>query len=233
MALLGAKRPQDRGWQFIVLSLWLVLALPSFEWLLFGRIHEIHPARFWFLVILVGIGTLNGMATRFWPSSLLYCLGQMVLIAPYLPANSAMLFDSAGPLLALCLMTAAWALLAAGWPRAVGNVTRLDRVWLDFRDAYGAVWSLRVAERMNASAASYKWPVTLGWRGFHRRDTHLQSEEVPAAVEESLRGLLWRFVSPEWIDARLGLEPSRDLGDNAACVGENRSVEPQVADKQR
>src|SRR5688572_13251151 len=28
VAVLGAKRPQDRGWQFIVASLWLVAALP-------------------------------------------------------------------------------------------------------------------------------------------------------------------------------------------------------------
>jgi hypothetical protein len=223
MALLGAKRPQDRGWQFIVLSLWVVLALPSFEWLMFGRIHEIHPARFWFLVILVGIGALNGIATRFWPSSLLYCLGQMALIAPYLPPTSAMLSDSAGPLLGLCLMTAAWTLLAAGWPRAVGNVPPLDRVWLDFRDAYGAAWSLRVAERMNASAALYEWPVTLGWRGFRRRDTHLQGEEVPAAVEESLRGLLRRFVSPEWFDLRLGRAERQNGATDPASLGESRS----------
>src|SRR5438132_5998673 len=35
MAVLGAKRPQDRAWQFIVLSLLVVLALPSGEALAF------------------------------------------------------------------------------------------------------------------------------------------------------------------------------------------------------
>ncbi len=48
MALLGAKRPQDRGWQFIVATLWAILSLPACEWLLFGGVAEIHPARFWF-----------------------------------------------------------------------------------------------------------------------------------------------------------------------------------------
>src|SRR6185295_15343995 len=36
MAVLGAKRPQDRAWQFIVLSLWAVLCLPAAGWWLFG-----------------------------------------------------------------------------------------------------------------------------------------------------------------------------------------------------
>ncbi len=38
MAVLGAKRPQDRPWQFVVLSLWIVLALPGLQaW--FSRPH--------------------------------------------------------------------------------------------------------------------------------------------------------------------------------------------------
>ncbi len=35
VALLGAKRPQDRAWQWIVLSFWVILALPAAQaWLL-------------------------------------------------------------------------------------------------------------------------------------------------------------------------------------------------------
>ena len=207
MALLGAKRPQNRGWQFIVLSLWAILALPSFEWLLFGEIKELHPARLWFLLILVAVGALNGVATRRWLSSACYAAGQGALIAPFLSTTVAALPDSSAPLVGLTLIAASCALpmRARG---AQANTRGLNRVWLDFRDAYGLVWSLRVAERMNTSAAMYEWPVQLGWQGFHNREPGLGPVVVPEAVEESLRTLLRRFVSAEWIDARIGELPT-------------------------
>lgn len=202
MALLGAKRPQNRGWQFIVLSLWAILALPSFEWLLFGEIKELHPARLWFLLILVGVGALNGVATRRWLSSACYAAGQGALMAPFISTTVASLPGAAAPLLGLTLIAASYALpmRARG---AQANASWLNRVWLDFRDAYGLVWSLRVAERMNTSAAMYEWPVQLGWQGFHNREPGSGPVVVPEAVEESLRTLLRRFVSAEWIDARI------------------------------
>jgi hypothetical protein len=199
MALLGAKRPQDRGWQFIVFSLWAILALPSFEWLLFGEIKELHPARLWFLLILVGIGALNGIATRRWLASACYAAGQGVLIAPFLSTTVASLPDSSAPLLGLVLIAVSFALPM----RARGASEGLDRVWFDFRDAYGLVWSLRVAERMNTSAAMYAWPVQLAWQGFRNREPDAGKVIVPQVVEESLRTLLRRFVSAEWIDARI------------------------------
>ena len=64
MALLGAKRPQDRGWQFIVFTLWVILSLPAAHWLLFGGVREIHPAQVGLLAILIGAGAINAMATR-------------------------------------------------------------------------------------------------------------------------------------------------------------------------
>jgi hypothetical protein len=202
MALLGAKRPQDRAWQFIVLSLWAILALPSLEWLLFGEIQELHPARLAFLLILVGVGAFNGIATRRWLSNLLYAAGQGALIAPFLSSTIAALPIALAPVLGLALMVASLA-LPMRVRAADANAAGLDRVWLDFRDAYGLVWSLRVAERMNTSAAMYDWPVQLGWRGFRDRESGSGGVVVPAAAAESLRALLRRFVSADWIDARI------------------------------
>ncbi len=209
MAVLGAKRPQDRGWQLIVLSLWVILSLPSFEWLLFGGLQEMHAARFWFLMILIGVGAINGIGTRFWPSSLAFCLGQMALVAPWLPDAQAWLSGATGPLLGMLAIVTAWLLLAAGIPRAGTAAKSVDRVWLDFRDAFGLVWSLRVVERINASAAMYDWPVMLAWHGFRARQQGAEIDAIPEAVVESLRTLLRRFVSPAWIDTRL-VQPAGD-----------------------
>lgn len=204
MALLGAKRPQDRGWQWIVLSLWAILALPSIEWFLFGGTQEIHAARFWFLGILMSVGALNGVATRFWPASLLFCVGQSMLLSTYFPAASTALPNAIDPLWGIGLFVAAWALPAIGWPRSPAANSGLDRVWLDFRDAYGAVWGLRIAERMNAAASLYDWPVKLGWSGFRPRQVGTPIELVPEGMEDTLRTLLRRFVSADWLAARLG-----------------------------
>lgn len=235
MALMGAKRPQNRGWQLIVLSLWAILCLPSLEWLLFGGPRDIHPARSWFLAILVGVTAVNGLGARFWPSSLLYCAGQLVLVIPFLTTNSP-LGNSVGPIWGLGGIVLAWALMAAGWPRPAPARAPLDRVWLDFRDAFGMVWALRVMERINAAARMYDWPVRLSWHGFHdaaqgeagqggaHQGDAQQSEpvDVPLAVEKSLRSLLRRFVSPAWIEARLGRAAAGPTVDDNPLVSQNR-----------
>lgn len=207
MALLGAKRPQDLPWQFVVLTLWVVLSLPGLEGLAFGGMEEVHPARAWFLGALVAVATLNSLCTRFWPSALLTCMAQIALVGPHLTPDRGGAFVGWAPLAGLALLVAAWALMAVGWPRPAVDGQPLDRVWRDFRDGYGAVWALRVMQRMNASSEMYDWPVTLGWRGFAERHQGSMPDAVPVAVDDSLRTLLRRFVSPEWIDARLA-EPS-------------------------
>ena len=210
VALLGAKRPQNSAWQFIVLSLWVILGLPGFEGLLFGEVYEIHPARCWFLAILVGIGLLNGIATRYWPSSVLFGAGQLALIAPYFPPTPPLFSAAAAPLWGLGFLTASWGLLALDLPRPKRSETPWDRAWLDFRDAYGAVWSLRIAERINATAVACQSPVVLGWRGFRGRDASSVIAELPQPAADTLRALLPRFVSCQWIDARLGALAQRD-----------------------
>jgi hypothetical protein len=203
IALLGAKRPQDRGWQFIVAALWGILSLPSMHWLLFGGPREMHPAQLGFVALLIGVAALNGIATRYWPTSLLYAGGQAALVAPFFPLTDAWLPRSIGPLVGLALIVAAYALRALHVPRARSAPTALDRAWLDFRDQFGAVWGLRIMERINAAAAMYGWGISLGWQGFVARDNQTDVAAIPPAVEDSLRTLLRRFVSPEWIDRRL------------------------------
>ncbi len=201
MALLGAKRPQDRGWQWIVLTLWAILCQPAGEWLLFGGVAEIHPARFWFQMILVVVGATNGLGTRNWLSSVLYCVGQIVLLLPFHSAAPPIAASNAAfwGLVGVFLGTASLATGGARRRDLAGDT--LDRVWLDFRDEFGVVWALRIQERVNTSARMYDWPVQLAWQGFRERAS--ARTEIPPLVEESFRTLLRRFVSAQWIDERL------------------------------
>jgi hypothetical protein len=162
-----------------------------------------------FLAILILVGAVNGMATRFWPSALLVCGGQLALFAPFFQPAHGWVTSGAGPLVGVTFIVAALGLAAAGVPPARNARVPLDRVWLDFRDAFGTVWALRVMERMNAAAAMYGWPVALNWSGFVERESAQADGDFPPAIEDSLRTLLRRFVSPEWIDRRLAAESAR------------------------
>jgi hypothetical protein len=214
IGLFGAKRPQDRGWQFIVLALWAILSLPSLKWLLFGGEQEMHAAQLAFLGVLIGAGAVNGLVTRRWLSSLLYCGGQLALFAPYFPPTRELLAPGAAATFGMALVVLAWWLWAADLPRGRVATDPLSRVWLDFRDDFGAVWGLRVMERMNASSTMYGWPLVLSWSGFVPRDDVADVFEAPPALEDSLRTLLRRFVSREWIDERMASQ--RALADRRA-----------------
>jgi hypothetical protein len=212
MAALGAKRPQDKAWQFVVFSLWGILVLPAAEAVFLhpGQGLEIRGARSWFLFALVVVGAANSLPTRFWLSSLLAAAGQTILLVDHLPLGASGVGDR-GLLLGLFLCVAALGLAAARFPRDRTERMPLDRLWLDFRDLFGALWGLRVAERVNASAGQGRWKITLSWSGFHSSDAasaepRLSPEEA-AALRQTLDNLLRRFVSPEWIEARLGKIP--------------------------
>jgi hypothetical protein len=92
-------------------------------------------------------------------------------------------------------------------PRVVDRqALALDRLWRQFRDLCGAAWSLRVAERVNASAKIAGLPVTLGWTGFITHDGKTIDSlpvEMQNSITENLCSLLRRFVSRSWIDRRL------------------------------
>jgi hypothetical protein len=230
MAVLGAKRPQDRAWQFVVLALWAVLCLPAAEGWLFGagEPQETHPARAWFLLVLVGVTAVNYLPTRYWFSSLLFSAAQIAVLSAYLPFGGRGFPGAAGPLLGLALSLAAAAAAVFGPAAARRARDPLDRAWLDFRDRFGTLWALRVAERINASARMYGWPTHLRWTGFVHGDAapgdnhpRLQGKLEPA-IALGLRNLLRRFVSDAWLTERLGREPSAE-----------RSVEAGVASRPR
>jgi uncharacterized membrane protein YhaH (DUF805 family) len=204
MALLGAKRPQDRAWNWIVLSLWAVLLVPAIQAAMTrpGEPIRLHAMWTGFVLLLTLIGPVNGLPTRFWPSVLLVGVGQLGLVWDYLPLGAEN-FNS--PLLGLAAFCAAVLIAAAGWPRQRPAENQVDQTWIDFRNMYGAIWGLRVAERFNQEAERNDLPVMLTWHGLVLK-TGNDIEKYRLATTKTLRSLLLRFVSADWIDRRLGGE---------------------------
>jgi hypothetical protein len=222
MAVLGAKRPQNAAWQFVVVTLWGVLALPAFELWMRGRGEElaIDLVRSWFFVVMIVIGAVNHFPTRFGLAAAQLALLQIALLWTHLPFGGSS--EARPPVwiaLGLMLTTAITVRWAANREPRIASVHRglpspsWSLVWREFRDWYGTVWGMRMMERINASAATNDWPVQLGWEGFDWRDPAGVQQGGPldnqlaaqqqAAIEQSLRNLLRRFVSAEWIDLRL------------------------------
>jgi hypothetical protein len=224
IALLGAKRPQDRAWQLIVLSFWVLFALPAAQaWLLRS---ESPPSMHWlwscFLFLPAIFGATNYLPTRFWSAAILAAAGQIVLHWQYRPFASAT-GSHVFPPWGLGLLAAGAVVAALIARRRVAAGDPLDSLWIDFRNQFGAVWGLRIAERINSQAKQSGWQLTVGWHGFTTSDggsIDSAGASVRPELEAALRTLLRRFISPEWIDRRLGTveKPQDGLASEAAGV---------------
>ncbi len=202
VAVLGAKRPQHLTWNFVVLSLWGIVSLSALTTLAMQRNDHfvLGDARAWLLWVLILMGLVNYLPTRNRFAALLVALGQVILFATHLPLMRSIPWLTnlpAAPSLALFFFAIALAVSKLGGKPANES---FDRLWLDFRDLYGLLWGLRLQERVNAASLAAKWEIELQWNGF-------PSQGIPAKHREALRqamtGLLRRFVSHEWIAARL------------------------------
>ncbi|MAT70744.1 MAG: hypothetical protein CMJ58_14610 [Planctomycetaceae bacterium] len=214
MAVLGAKRPQDRGWQWIVAALWLVVSLPAVQAVLRPAGDHLELSGLWtaFLAVLAVYGTvLNYGPTRYAAASLLYLLGQAALIAPATRLRTALPWteDAWTAIGVTLLLTALWVARAKtaaipvaerfGAELAACDLTPTAR-WLAFRDAFGLSWGLRILHRVNETAELAKWPVRLAWNGFVAADDvskQVATAELPsesrAAIHATLDTLLRRF----------------------------------------
>ena len=196
MSVLGAKRPQDKAWHWIVLSLWGILALPALEAMILrpGQPLAIVDFRAWFLVVLIGLNVVVYLPTRHWFASLLLGGAQLSICWPFLPWTT--VSYSPWQTLNASLLLLGTALLTT-WPKR--RAPGFDRIWLDFRDAFGALWAARVLERVNAAATMYDWPVRLGWYGFHDANDPAKAAEIPPelqhSVSQTITNLLRRFVA--------------------------------------
>jgi hypothetical protein len=188
VAVLGARRPHVFAWNFVALGLFAVMILPLIETLFIGT-HPVDPLRIFFMAATIAVGILNYLPTRFAPAALLLalaCAGATVLLfAPaWLPS------ELAGTIVAGLLAAVPWVAWSCLRRRSAGR-SAADRLWLDFRDAWGLLWSQRVREQFNRAAENAGWQVTLTWGGLRGEGV---SEEK---LLETLRATLQRFVAAD------------------------------------
>lgn len=196
MAVLGAKRPQDKGWQFVVATLWLVLVWPAAQaHLMYDGKLQLFVAWKLFVVGLIALGPLNYLATRNWFSSLLVAVGQTALLCDFLWQAPPEWRERQLPVAALCFLIAA-ALAARPSNATPAGEALAERTgqWLKFRDAYGAFWALRVLGRVNETAGLRRWPMRLTWQGFEIEDDTAPTKEQLVELDQALGSLLRRFV---------------------------------------
>ncbi|MGI9427059.1 MAG: hypothetical protein ACR2NM_00260 [Bythopirellula sp.] len=201
MAVLGAKRPQSRGWQWIVASLWLVLVWPAAQAALLpaGVTLELFVAWKMFLWGLIAIGLVNYLPTSNWRAAILLALGQILLLRDFLglPATDS---PAVSDLVAiLSLLSAAGIVLQ----RSAANTTRDASLstlasptsrWLRIRDLFGAFWALRILGRVNQAAELRDWPMRLSWHGFVPSDNAGPSDDQLAELEQTMDSMLRRFL---------------------------------------
>jgi hypothetical protein len=220
ISLLGAKRPQEGAWNFVVLALWGALALPAA--VSFAQREVWHVPLGWSLMIaaLIFLGSVNLLPAHPF-TALLATAGLVWLHAGSIwlhpgtvwLGSAAAAWSHVGTLL-LVLAALVWSpqnrLDETATPErsdGLSGIGTLNRIWLDFRRLYGTFWALRVQELMNEAAERHSWPVRLAWNGWEPLTTHETPNSLPTDVHRHiqtvLRGFLRRFVQHAWIDARL------------------------------
>jgi hypothetical protein len=197
IAVLGAKRPQDRGWQWIVLSLWIVLLVPAGQaWAAHSGAELRLPFAWKFMLFALTIGGfLNYAFTRWTLTALIYASTQANLLIFGTVGNKNL--NIAAP--AALILVAVWQLRSHRRGSTLDTGTSLDQYtdrWLNFRDGWGSFWALRVKNRINETASLSNWPVRLEWGGFVASDSGPApgiDGRLAAQIQQSMDSLLWRF----------------------------------------
>ncbi|APW62653.1 hypothetical protein [Paludisphaera borealis] len=206
-SVLNARRPGDRVWALLMALLLVVFLIPWLEGS--GRMRKADGLAVlrldspWtiFYGFLALAGTANYLSTHF-RAAVVLGLG---LIVEYLGLRST---EWPPAWRAYCWTAAAWLFGASFWTARLGckrssepGRNEIDRIWVWFRDRWGTVWALRIAEQFNRSAAIGGWPYRLSWTGLVPVDPESDAPVVAGdRASATLRGLLRRFVRPGRLD---------------------------------
>ncbi len=225
IAVLGAKRPGSRVWNgFILVPLVLVLGWPAVTvWRLDGPrffAAEI-PVVVGLLLVLV-MGTGNYLGTRFGGATFVYGLAVVALIAPatVLFPRSASTTTPLVPFLIATLLLGVAGVLVWRAARSVSTTHRgTARLWADFREAFGIVWSKRLQDRLNQEAARENWTAFVGPAGLEWPPEAAPDPEkrlrIERRFEHHLMWLLRRFVDRSWVDVRMDVVLREEVAEMA------------------
>ncbi|HEY2762110.1 MAG TPA: hypothetical protein VGI75_15235, partial [Pirellulales bacterium] len=192
---------------------------------------ELDPIWRLFLGILILIGAVNYLATRFAIPALIATFGQCVLLGgPIFGAHAWLQNLGASAFKILPILASdgktpglrVWLIVGGILPLAAAiclafllakktrrptadSFAAWNQVWRDFANIFGLVWAARVMERTNAQAQLSDAGVRLAWSGFYPVSPATASRwsESIGPLESPFRNLLRRFVSDSWIDDRL------------------------------
>jgi hypothetical protein len=189
VAVLGARSPGAAAWNGVVAGLLAVLLLPLVQASFAGGAIYVSPIARGFLAVVLVVGIGNYLPTR--------------------------LFFGAGFLLVGCLLELwrfdreltvgewRWRMMLAAlspWLAAAGirlwkSADRVpaNQLWREFRDRFGAVWSLRLQDQFNHSAENAGLQLELRWSGARSIESRPLTESESAASSELMVALLQRF----------------------------------------
>jgi hypothetical protein len=192
VSVLEPRRPGAAPWNLVVLGLLAVMMLPLAEGLVSGGSFHLSWAHRIFLAATIGIGFLNYLPTRLgWGASCLAagCFIEILTLGPGDPPDAGWQIRIARALVALSIWGAFLARKQNSSPPDKFGV-----LWAGFKDRFGVVWSQRVREQFNRSAAHRGWPVHLYWQGLRV----ISGKEIPGPSDQkeilaTLQALLTRF----------------------------------------
>ena len=210
IAVLGARRPGYQVWNiFVLLPLLAVQIFPviaSTRFLDTANQYRLDlPALLGFSLVLV-MGTANYYGTRFTLPALLHS-STLVLIVFSMTDTTASLMPAADAARQCAVVTFTLSTVLAALRGGDSNpgLSGLDQVWRDFVDQFGLMWAHRVMVRLNEAAVHESWVAEFHWHGIQWAPDATVSERIRTQerITLTLRWLLKRYVTSEWIDARL------------------------------
>jgi len=224
VAVLNARRPGNGAWSILMGLMLVVMLIPWLEGVGLARRADplsrlsLEAPWWWFYLFLAILGTGNYLPTRYGPAALVALFGFVTecLGLAYEPMS--------GPARGR-LWTVSPAVWGAAWAGAglLGSVPErangFNRVWLRFRDHWGAVWAWRVAERFHESSPSAGPEARLSWGGLVEPESGGETEDRAAATptepSRRLGVLLRRFVNRRTVEQWL----REDEDDDVATPG--------------